>query len=208
MPDLTRLAQTLMLVKNVFWLVVEDAKEYNKQVRDLLIRTKLPYAHLLGPRPATHLDKRSGRGVSNRLKALEWLRQKYTNTTKQGVLYFADDDNSYDIRLFEEMRYTKRVSVFPVGMLAKTGVSSPILNEAGKIVGFHDPWYGNRIFAVDMAGFAVNLQYFLAHPKATMPYKVGYEEDYFIRSLGTEMSDLEPKANNCTEVAFCLQNSV
>ena len=41
-----------------------------------------------------------------------------------------------------------------------------------------------------MAGFAVNLQYFLSNPKATMPYKVGYEEDYFIRSLGTEMSDL------------------
>ena len=129
MPDLTRLAQTLMLVKNVFWIVVEDSKEYNKQVRDLLIRTKLPYAHLLGPRPSTHMDKRSGRGVSNRLKALEWLRQKYTNTMKQGVLYFADDDNSYDIRLFEEMRYTRKVSVFPVGMLAKTGVSTPILND-------------------------------------------------------------------------------
>lgn len=104
------------------------------------------------------------------------------------------------IHTFTEIRYTKKVSVFPVGMLAKTGVSTPILNNEGKVVGFHDPWYGNRIFAVDMAGFAVNLQYFLSNPKATMPYKVGYEEDYFIRSLGTEISDLEPKAKNCTEV--------
>ena len=47
-----------------------------------------------------------------------------------------------------------------------------------------------------MAGFAVNLQLFLSRPKATMPYKKGYEEDYFIKSLGIHLDDLEPKANN------------
>ena len=51
-----------------------------------------------------------------------------------------------------------------------------------------------------MAGFAVNLQLFLSRPKATMPYKKGYEEDYFIKSLGIHLDDLEPKANNCTQV--------
>jgi hypothetical protein len=43
-----------------------------------------------GPKP---------RGVSNRNRGLEWLR---TNA-KNGVFYFADDDNTYDIQLFEEV---------------------------------------------------------------------------------------------------------
>ena len=41
------------------------------------------------------------RGVSNRNRGLQWIR---ANATK-GVVYFADDDNTYDIRLFEEVRY-------------------------------------------------------------------------------------------------------
>jgi beta-1,3-glucuronyltransferase len=39
------------------------------------------------------------RGVSNRNRGLEWLR---ANATK-GVFYFADDDNTYDIEIFEEV---------------------------------------------------------------------------------------------------------
>jgi beta-1,3-glucuronyltransferase len=97
--------------------------------------------------------------------------------------------------------------MFPVGLIAKLGLSTPILNNiTAKIIGFHDPFISRRKYAVDMAGFAVNLQLFLSKPKATMPYKVGYEEDYFIKSLGVQFSDLEPKANNCTEV--CIQYTV
>ena len=39
------------------------------------------------------------RGVSNRNRGLEWLRANATS----GVFYFADDDNTYDIQLFEEV---------------------------------------------------------------------------------------------------------
>ncbi|RWS00769.1 glucuronosyltransferase sqv-8-like protein, partial [Dinothrombium tinctorium] len=200
MADLTRLAQTLMLVKNVFWIVSEDSNKINAQISELLNRTGIPSVHLLGPRPVTHRDKRSGRGVSNRLRALKWIRENLTDGSKEGVIYFADDDNTYDIRIFEEMRDTKKVSVWPVGLIAKIGVSTPILDRFGKVTGFHDPYIHRRKFAVDMAGFATNLQLFLSKPKATMPYKVGYEEDYFIKSLGLSLSDLEPKADNCTQV--------
>ncbi|XP_054161530.1 galactosylgalactosylxylosylprotein 3-beta-glucuronosyltransferase S-like [Oppia nitens] len=201
MPDMTRLSQTLLLVKDIFWIVTEDSQTKSQQVSNLLKRTNIPSVHLLGPRPVTHLDKRSGRGVSNRLKALQYLRQKYTNTSQEGVIYFADDDNAYDIRIFEEMRFTKKVSMFPVGLIAKTGLSTPIVsNKTAKIIGFHDPFINRRKYAVDMAGFAVNLQLFLNKSKATMPYKVGYEEDYFIKSLGIQLDDIEPKADNCTQI--------
>lgn len=51
-----------------------------------------------------------------------------------------------------------------------------------------------------MAGFAVNLEYLARHPNATMPYKAGYEEDSFLRSISLTLKDIEPKANNCTEI--------
>lgn len=49
-----------------------------------------------------------------------------------------------------------------------------------------------------MAGFAVSLDYNLEN--ATMPYKAGYEEDEFLKSIQLKIDDIEPKANNCTEI--------
>lgn len=33
-----------------------------------------------------------------------------------------------------------------------------------------------------------------------MPYKAGYEEDSFLKSIGLKIDDIEPKANDCSEV--------
>ena len=46
--ELTRVAQTFMLVDNLHWIVVEDATVENQQVKDLLNATGLPYTYLLG----------------------------------------------------------------------------------------------------------------------------------------------------------------
>lgn len=201
MADMTRLAQTLMLVKDIFWIVVEDCANETKSISALLDRSHIPHIHLLAPRPKDRRKLSSGRGVSNRLRALEWLRNSYSGTTQEGVMYFADDDNSYDIRLFEQIRDTKVVSMFPVGLIPGYGLSSPIVDStSGKVIGFHDPYIETRIFVVDMAGFAVNLQFFLSKPNATMQYKVGYIEDSFLISLGIKFTDIEPKADNCTQI--------
>ena len=53
------------------------------------------------------------------------------------MIYFADDDNSYDVRIFEEIRRTQLVSVFPVGLILKFGVSSPIVRD-DTVTGFYD----------------------------------------------------------------------
>lgn len=46
-----------------------------------------------GPKP---------RGVSNRNKGMEWVRQ---HGDSNGVFYFADDDNTYDLELFHEVTF-------------------------------------------------------------------------------------------------------
>lgn len=43
------------------------------------------------------------RGVSNRNRGLEWLKANATT----GVFYFADDDNTYDLQLFKEVRCSR-----------------------------------------------------------------------------------------------------
>lgn len=66
------------------------------------------------------------RGVANRRAAINWIRN---NGKKTGVLYFGDDDNTFDLKLFSEIRYTKRVSMFPVGLIGLYAVSTPIVKQ-------------------------------------------------------------------------------
>ena len=60
-----------------------------------------------GPMPEYYRKKpwyERPKGVSNRVAGLDWI-YNYTKSIgdTSGVLYFADDDNTYDIRLFEEV---------------------------------------------------------------------------------------------------------
>ena len=102
-----------------------------------------------------------------------------------------------------KIRKTKELSFFPVGLISKLGISSPVVRE-GKIVGFFDGWIGSRVFAVDMAGFAVSVKTlkkaWSKTEKLEMPFKVSYEEDGFLRNLGIRPEDGEPLADNCTKV--------
>ena len=53
--------------------------------------------------PKKYRDKKGKkpRGVSNRNGGIEWIK----NNKKRGVIYFADDDNTYDLKLFDEVLF-------------------------------------------------------------------------------------------------------
>ncbi|KAK7576631.1 hypothetical protein V9T40_012917 [Parthenolecanium corni] len=193
MAELTRLSQTLMHVEKLIWLLIEDAVTTSIMVSKFLKQTGISHVHL----SAGHVNVTyKGGGVSSRNRGLQWIRQN----AREGVVYFADDDNTYDILLFKEMRYTKKVSMWPVGLVTETGLSTPVVRD-GKLVGFYDGWIGGRKFPVDMASFAINIQFLKSRPHATMAYKVGYEEDSFLKSLAPlESADIELRADNCSKV--------
>ncbi|KAH8299584.1 hypothetical protein KR044_003259 [Drosophila immigrans] len=198
LAELTRLGYTLKHVLNLLWLVIEDANRTNPLVAHTLDRIGVPYEYLVAPMPEQYkLTKRAKpRGVSNRNRGLDYLRANAT----EGVLYFADDDNTYDINIFEQMRYTKKVSMWPVGLVTKTGVSSPIIRD-GKLEGYYDGWIGGRKYPVDMAGFAVSVKFLRERPHAKMPFKPGYEEDGFLRSLAPlDNAEIELLADECKEI--------
>ncbi|KAL7631021.1 UNVERIFIED_CONTAM: hypothetical protein RMT77_018690 [Armadillidium vulgare] len=196
--ELTRLGQTLLLVPRVHWILAEDSKTCSQVLSDFLEKLGLPFTHIASPMPDIYRKlSQAPRGVSNRRAALQWVRD---HGADNGVLYFLDDDNAIDIRLFEEMRDTRKVSMWPVGLIGLYSVSSPVLNDDGLVVGFYDAWPAGRKFQVDMAGFAVNVEYLRKQRKASMPYIAGHEEDGFLKSLRITLPDIEVKANRCTEI--------
>ena len=98
--DLTSLCQTLMLVPRVMWIVVEDATEKSDLVKKFLQRCKVESVHMNVKTP----PKQRSRGVMQRNAGLNWIRQHCMEYKCNGVVYFMDDDNKYDLRLFEEVR--------------------------------------------------------------------------------------------------------
>nr|XP_010597413.1 galactosylgalactosylxylosylprotein 3-beta-glucuronosyltransferase 3 [Loxodonta africana] len=116
--ELVRLSQTLSLVPRLHWLLVEDAEGPTPLVSGLLAASGLLFTHLavLTPKAQRLREGEPGwvrpRGVEQRNKALEWLRggggaiggeKDPPPPGTRGVVYFADDDNTYSRELFEEV---------------------------------------------------------------------------------------------------------
>ncbi|XP_043941811.1 galactosylgalactosylxylosylprotein 3-beta-glucuronosyltransferase 3 isoform X2 [Protopterus annectens] len=203
--ELIRLSHTFLHIKNFHWIVVEDSSVKTQLVADLLAESGLKYTHLNVETLKEYKLKENDpswlkpRGVEQRNLGIQWLRQN-RELYDEGVVYFADDDNTYSFKLFDEMRNTKRVSVWPVGLVGGLRFERP-LAENGKVVGFYSAWKPNRPFPMDMAGFAVNLQLLLANKDAKFDLKAerGYVESSLLQSL-VSIEELEPKADNCTKV--------
>ena len=118
--EMTRLSHTLLHIDNVIWVIGEDSESCSDLVGDLLQKFKMPYAHLMSPMPKMYLkEKYKPRGVASRRAGMEWILKNHDQSKNDGVIYFADDDNTYDLKLFDEIRNTKKVSVFPVGFVGK-----------------------------------------------------------------------------------------
>ena len=107
-----------------------------------------------------------------------------------------------------QMRKTRRVSVWPVGLVGKLRYESPIV-ENKRVVDWFTAWGHDRAFPLDMAGFAVNIQLLFIHPEAqfSLGAKRGHLESSFLSGLVT-MRDLEPMANDCTEASHLFIYSV
>lgn len=102
--DLARITNTLRLVPKVFWIVIEDTKKKTEKLSKFLTDSGIKFAHLnvKSPPYGPKLYRKIHKGVLQRNYALKWIRD---NNLQNGVLFFADDDNSYDLQLFEEVYF-------------------------------------------------------------------------------------------------------
>lgn len=211
--ELTRLKTVFLHVPALHWIVVEDASQNSQLVSNFLKSSGLTYTHLHQPTPDEWKLKdsdpnwRKPRGVLQRNAGIKWLRRKFMQESNpRGVVYFADDDNTYSIELFQEMRHTQTVSVWPVGLVGDVMVERPQVSvhpkgEGHQVTGWLTGWKPNRPFATDMAGFAVNLALLLKKSKAefSLSSQRGFLESDFLGNL-VKLNNLEPKAELCTKV--------
>ncbi|KAF2364372.1 Glycosyl transferase family 43 [Trinorchestia longiramus] len=222
LAELNRLRNVLLHVPHVWWLLVEDSESNSEVVEQFLVNSGVPHTHLHQPTPEKwKLDDESPRwkkprGSLQRNEAIAWLR-KHADPRLPAVVYFADDDNSYSIELFEEMRYTSRVSVWPVGLVGGVMVERPLCVCPQAADANHQPpavsswlvgWKPQRKFPIDMAGFAVNLKLLLDNPSAgfSLDSRIGYMESDFLSQL-VSIEQLEPKAECCTKVLVWHMNA-
>ena len=205
--ELTRLSQTFLHIPNFHWIVVEDAETKTKLVTRFLENSSVIYTHLAAATPPNYKLGRNDpnwkkpRGVEQRNAALRWLRENLKLNDK-GIVFFADDDNTYSIKLFHEMEKIRKVGVWPVGLVGGLMVEKPTCdNVTNKVVGFNAAWKPDRPFPLDMAGFAINLRLLLENKDAMFSYDVegGYQESEILSQIVTR-DELEPLADCCTKV--------
>ena len=112
--ELTRLAQTLLHIKNLHWVVAEDSPYCSKMLYSLLEHFGMPYTHLSSPMPNIYKIlsmKDRPRGVSSRRAGLQWVlnhhkavlnqtihqndqKSNISSAKHSSVVYFGDDDNT------------------------------------------------------------------------------------------------------------------
>ena len=98
--------------------------------------------------------------------------------------------------------------MFPVGLVSKLFVSTPILSYQGQFKGFYEGWGGNRTFILDMAGFAVGVKHFMSKAQPyyskgdinLMAFKKGYEEETFLQVMNVPPKEVEFLAENCSKI--------
>lgn len=56
------------------------------------------------------------RGVQQRNTALQWIRNNLKAGEDRGVIYFADDDNTYGLEVFDEV-YLASITVSVIGLI-------------------------------------------------------------------------------------------
>ncbi|XP_065679343.1 galactosylgalactosylxylosylprotein 3-beta-glucuronosyltransferase 3-like [Hydra vulgaris] len=205
--DLVRMSNTLKLVESIHWIVIEDSNKKTDLVKNILEDSSIKYTQLYvstsndlvrlnsDPRWKKH------RGVDQRNLGLKWLRENITGQINDGVVYFADDDNTYHEKLFMEMRNTKKVSMWPVALVGGLNWEGPVCKN-GKVVSFYTAWEPNRMFPVDMAAFAINLHVILENNNVYINPEVkrGYLETDFLERLGITKDEIEAKAEDCQKI--------
>uniref|UniRef100_H2YPW2 Galactosylgalactosylxylosylprotein 3-beta-glucuronosyltransferase n=1 Tax=Ciona savignyi TaxID=51511 RepID=H2YPW2_CIOSA len=191
--ELTRLSQTVMHVPMFHWLLTEDAHSKTSLVADFLNQSKLSYTHLF---IKNNLTSGIVKDLNTRNNALHWIRKNVQPSTN-AIIYFMDDDNTYSLRVFDEIRKTKRGSAWPVGLAGGLLHEGPIECKDGKAVRWNVHWWPQRTVPIDMAGFAVHVNVLFEKPTAEFTDRPDIES-VFLESLGFNRDNIE--VNYCKDV--------
>ena len=100
-PELVRFSHLLQQVPNILWIVVEDSENKTSAIAEFLANTGVPHVYLSVGGTEQHNVK--PKGVRPRNRALQYIRESLKVNPRPSVIYIADDDNTYMLRIFEEV---------------------------------------------------------------------------------------------------------
>lgn len=205
---LRRLSQTLKLVPPpLLWLVVEMNSASIETANLLRTSGVAAYRHLVCDKVSKDVKDR---GVHQRNTALEHIERHNLD----GIVFFADDDNIYTLRLFDELRKIRRFGTWPVAMLAqgknKATLEGPVCN-GGQVIGWHTNEKSKKLrrFHVDMSGFAFNSTILWDSHRYRRPsvpirqldtVKEGFQETTFIEQVVEDEYQMEGMNHNCSVI--------
>ncbi|PVD25383.1 hypothetical protein C0Q70_15883, partial [Pomacea canaliculata] len=194
--DLLRLCYTLMQAPHVRWIIVEDSDDKTE---------------LVGAWDGVGVGERvvnkcfisgieSHRGVTQRNTGLAWVRHNVLPSSRAGGVYFADDDNTYDLRVFDVVRNTTKISVWKMGIVSGLLEEGPVCVN-GKVIGWRTGFSPKRKYPIDMAAFAVGLDLLAQVSGANFSHtsKTGHLETDFITLFNVSSPDITTAPDgNCS----------
>jgi hypothetical protein len=190
--------------ERLYWIILEDSHHCTHRVRQLALESGIPFAHKAIPTPKWVLkNPKAHRGLDQRNAGLDVVEE----VGAEGVVYFMDDDNAYNVQLLHELSYTTHVSVFGVGMPGGSAYERCHVDpKTGKVDKLLTTWEAPRKFPMDMAGFAFATHHLARLSKAKVPLRFtqkslpGYLENDLISLMADSVPELEPLAANCTRI--------
>lgn len=201
----SRISYIKYLIKNIIsklnnyvWIIVEDGESIDTELSNLLYSSNINYIYMhYGP-------TRSG-GNAQRNFALEYI----ADSNIDGIVYSLDDDNIYDLKLFDEIRKTQKLSIFPVGGWGRPidNPERPILDNNNKFIKWNSTW--QRKYATDMAGFAFNSNLLHKIKKPFWTYSIhGGGESEFIDRLISNIDEIEFNLCNFNTNCYVYHNAL
>ena len=100
--ELTRISQTLRHVANLVWVIIEDSDHRTSIVTNLLANCGVKSVHLNVTDPKMGHNVKP-KGFLQRNYGLSWVKNEEAPKNRNAVVYFGDDDNTYSLRLFDEV---------------------------------------------------------------------------------------------------------
>jgi len=208
--DLLRIKQMLQTAALLhdgipYWVLVEDSRFCTLRIRQLLMDSKLPFAHL----SAQSKTQNPHRGVAQRNRALDVIE----SIDVEGVVYFGDDDNGFDAQLFTELASIKQVGIAGVAFTGEQQYErchvDPKTGSVDKII---STWrVDERLYPMDMGGFGMSTETMRSrNARFQFEWKKGTLETRFLEVLVPGgPSFLQPLAGNCTKIlAFHIKTMV
>uniref|UniRef100_A0A0X3PBN3 Galactosylgalactosylxylosylprotein 3-beta-glucuronosyltransferase n=1 Tax=Schistocephalus solidus TaxID=70667 RepID=A0A0X3PBN3_SCHSO len=120
-PELIRLCSTFSLIPDLHWIIVEDSVKKTDLVTQFSMECKVHITQLFAASPKV---SRPIKGSNQRNRGLQWILENVKPGELKGVVYFADDDNTYHPKVFEEILVWHTKTQKP--KVSKESLSDPV----------------------------------------------------------------------------------